>query len=704
MPRITRIGFDQVRSIVRLSSIKGLNIFRKVNELVAIKPNSRLQTGYVPELDGLRAIAVFAVIFWHAGALFSKDRLLVPGGFFGVDVFFVLSGFLITRLLFGTTDITLTDFLFRRIRRLYPALVLVITATVVASVFMLTPRIQTQTAEDGIFALLSISNLLFSGEDSYWTGPSQLRPLLHTWTLGLEIQFYLVFAVLAIALRSRVNAFAAVIASLALPSFVLAVIAAPNNQQAAFYLLPYRFWEFAIGGFLALHASKCRPPPILGDALGLLGLAALFFAFLFLDESNPHPSVITLIPVLGTAAILLTAPHAQPASPLKVLRHTSLVVPGILSYGAYLVHQPLIALFRLHSGVMELSWMSIVFLISLTFFIAYFLFILVETPIRRHDVLSAKSAGSVIAVSVVAALVVGGSVQHWSSNARYQDPYLATDRWVKERANGVRCGNESANLACTIGATSVSPSLALIGDSHAQALSGALDAYLTERGESAMMYIMAGCPFISGVRRFNYPRDCNTHLPNVLEDLDRRNINKIIILDRINAYLLGTGGVAADGTKEPVDTRLYDVALGEDAPRDLTSRRIADRYFETIDSLSQKYRILVFLPLPEMGVHVPETLAAMAEDHPMPTVVLPRRLHDGRLSVIEPIRRMARDRSSLSLIETADAFCDQQLCRANRGTDVYYSDRDHPSRKGAETIIETFEPELSEFLANEPAP
>jgi peptidoglycan/LPS O-acetylase OafA/YrhL len=331
---------------------------------------------YRKDIDGLRAIAVGSVILFHAGL--SQQ---LPGGFFGVDIFFVISGFLIGRILF--TDIaegrySLLRFYERRARRILPALFFVLLLSYVFARLLLTP-LAFADFRNSLFATLGFaSNIYFWLHSSYFEPASELKPLLHTWSLGVEEQYYILFPLLAYALRNSRWRWAA-IALCAAASFIWAVATVSIYPNAAFYLLPARAWELLIGALGALWVAQHTLSAKSRVALSVLGLVLILVALLGLDAYFPHPGAYTLIPTLGTALVLVA--QSQGGIATRLLQLPPMVWLGQISYSAYLWHQPLFAFWIYRFGKSSFEHYAFA-LIAATLVLAYLSWRFIENPAR----------------------------------------------------------------------------------------------------------------------------------------------------------------------------------------------------------------------------------------------------------------------------------------------------------------------------------
>ena len=336
---------------------------------------------YRPEIDGLRALAVVPVILFHAGfELFS-------GGFVGVDVFFVISGYLITTIIIEdieTNRFSLLNFYERRVRRIFPVLFFVMLACIpFAWMWMLSDQMKS-FSQSLIAASLFAANILFWRESGYFSASAQEKPLLHTWSLAVEEQYYLLFPIfLSLAWRFGKSRVFWVIVVMALVSLLLSEIGWRNQPIANFYFAPTRAWEILSGSIAAFIVQKRGVQR--NDALSLFGLTAITFAIFTYDEKVPFPSVYTLVPVLGVVLLVLFADKETIAA--KLLSTKALVGMGLISYSAYLWHQPIFAFARIFYGQVPPGVFPILCIVVI--FLSYFSWRFIEKPFRKK-----KSASS----------------------------------------------------------------------------------------------------------------------------------------------------------------------------------------------------------------------------------------------------------------------------------------------------------------------
>jgi len=361
---------------------------------------------YRAEIDGLRALAVIPVVLFHAGiSTFS-------GGFVGVDIFFVISGYLITSIILSEQAkdrFTLASFYERRARRILPALMLVVLLSIVASWFLLLPTELVDFGESVVSVGVFASNVLFWQQSNYFAPTAEFIPLLHTWSLAVEEQFYLVFPVFMIFTviwlkRSRII----VLSILALLSLLYCEWAWRNTPEANFFLAPSRAWELIAGVLCAFYLQNANQPNNTTKQVGsLLGLLMILFSIFFFSKDIPFPSIYALAPVVGTVLLILFAGANTIAG--QLLSIPAFVGIGLISYSAYLWHQPLFVFARINSYE-ELSNIALLGLAVLAFFLAYISWRWVEKPFRNRNFLSQKQVLWIAVICSIALIALGSGL------------------------------------------------------------------------------------------------------------------------------------------------------------------------------------------------------------------------------------------------------------------------------------------------------
>jgi len=369
-----------------------------------------------PDITGLRSLAIVPVVAFHAGIT------AIPGGFVGVDVFYVISGFLITTLLVREASerrLHLSQFWARRLRRLVPASVAMVAVTLVAGLIILSPLRWAKLGEESLASLFYVSNFLFAGaKTDYFAADLAIpSPLIHTWSLGVEEQFYLFWPLLILlvaflARKARIGIripLFVVFGILAVASFALSYLWSRTMPEVAFYLLPTRVWEFALAGLLALVHPFVPLPRWLRSIAGIVGIAALVVALFIIDAQTEYPGRAALIPVAGTLLLIIAGPRTSdelPSLPSRLLTTKPFVWLGDISYSWYLWHWPFIVLVPIALNNDSLLVTLLAGLASLGAAVLSYRFL--ENPVRFHPRLM-KSVSLTIVVCVVALLPVSAA-------------------------------------------------------------------------------------------------------------------------------------------------------------------------------------------------------------------------------------------------------------------------------------------------------
>lgn len=349
---------------------------------------------YRPEIDGLRTIAVLAVLIYHAHFLVG-DEVLLKGGFFGVDVFFVISGFLITSIIMkelqASGKFSFLNFYERRARRILPALFLVILVALPFAWHLLLPSQMIDFGKSILSTLLFGSNFYwYDSLQQYGAESALLKPFLHTWSLAVEEQYYILFPIILLVIYKWFRSYtvvlltAGLLLSLGLSDFVTS-----KSQSISFYMLPTRFWELLAGSLLAnilyFHPQK-ENDAFLNKTMPILGLYLIGYALFFVEFESHHPGYITLLPVLGTVLIIWFANEKDLVT--KVLSSRFFVATGLVSYSLYLWHYPIFAFGRIinpsPSFIEKIIWIVLTMVFSI---LGYFL---VEKPFRNRNRVSLK--------------------------------------------------------------------------------------------------------------------------------------------------------------------------------------------------------------------------------------------------------------------------------------------------------------------------
>lgn len=404
------------------------------------------------------------MLFFHAGFGWF------PGGFVGVDVFFVISGYLITSIILDDLSagtFSVWGFYERRVRRIMPALLFVCLATLPLAWIWMVPQEFDDYAQSLFAVPLSVSNFLFWRETDYFAASAEMKPLLHTWSLGVEEQFYLIFPVLILLCARRRLVLPGVVAVLCAVSFGLTQVFASFDPVGNFYLLPTRFWELGLGALLAFsNAGERIRDWRLAEIISVTGLGLIAASILMLSGKVSYPGVWTLLPVLGSLMVLATVGHRTFAG--RLLSWRPLVVAGLISYSTYLWHQPLFAFARIRMFG-EVSLWLYACLIALTLVLSYATWRWVERPFRgrtRFTRMQIFASASIVGLGIAAFGVVADQLE--GLPMRHPDRAFAASIEERMRENAglsIQCiGDLPLSAECH---TSDAPEIIVWGDSFA---------------------------------------------------------------------------------------------------------------------------------------------------------------------------------------------------------------------------------------------
>ncbi|MEX5540385.1 acyltransferase family protein [Pseudomonas poae] len=645
---------------------------------------------YRRDIDGLRAIAVLAVVLFHFGVPG------VTGGFVGVDVFFVISGFLITSIIWRERQagrFSFVEFWARRARRILPALFVMIVATLVAGWFLLAPKDYEELGRAAHYQVIFTSNLLFARQHGYFEAASDIKPLLHTWSLAVEEQFYILFPLLLTLLSSRLKHWRLALFGVLLVSFGMSVWAVEHEPQKAFFLLHLRAWELLAGAMLAvMPAREWRASPALAQCVSLAAMGLILIAVFGFDSNTAFPGATALLPVLGVVG-LIWANGQQYTWVGRLLSSRLMVGVGLISYSWYLWHWP-VFVYANYAAVDGLSATELGGLMLLSLVLGYLSWRFVETPFREKRLLATRKA--ILVAAAVGILSIGltgvalrkadGVPSRLSEQALR---YAKAKKWSPElMACMADKDTPDERLFCHFGPKNPAVSALVWGDSHATALIPALEIGAEKHDISLMEASFAGCVPLDGLE--NIAR-CAHFNRRVEKAMSEQPISDVVLAARWSLYLYGQ----MSGDKEHA---LKDPSTGQYV-RAVAEQRFADGMRERIKGLrAAGHRVWLVKEVPLQEIIVPYRLSRLAMMHrPVDREGLPVAKHLAREAFISQLfDELAAADSGVRVLDPAPQLCGADgLCRVELNGRALYTDDNHLSDVGARHIEAFLEPLFS---------
>ncbi|MFG1349602.1 acyltransferase family protein [Xanthobacter autotrophicus] len=651
-----------------------------------------MSLAYRADVDGLRAVAVGSVVLYHSH---------IPpftGGYIGVDVFFVVSGFLITSILYReikSGSFSLLDFYDRRIRRIFPALFLVLAVTTLLAAHILLPRQMVLYAKSLPPSALFYANIYFEQTLNYFGPKANDTPLLHLWSLAVEEQFYIVFPLLLFALLrfgGRTLAVAA-IAVISVASLVYAQFALSDAPSMAFYMPMSRAWELMAGSMLALVAWP-RVAPKVAAWVALAGMAAIIVPVFAYNYLTPFPGLAAAPAVLGAVAVIWAGACAPEGVVSRVLSLPGFVTMGRMSYSLYLWHWPLLVLGLVWKG-RALTYFESGGVVLFAVLLSALSLKYVETPLRRPQALGGNRAarfGAGAAAILVAVGISAGIAQagrgFWPISPRGAAAESAADDQSRSQKNcnnmpeGWRPRDLAPIVDCARGSKAAEGRYDAVvwGDSHSGAAFIGFAEELERLGLTTRMMTMPGCPPLLSAARsrgIGPPGACNAFNETVLEEIRQVKPKLVILVARwslvtrgpaLNAALMrGRGG-------EPPEVEQLFKSLLEGL----------DTTIEAVTALGA--RVLLVGQAPEYR-YAPNHCFAWKEFYGGDSnACLSQSRADAFFYLADGnalLERAAARHPGTDVFLLSDVFCDKNRCRASEGDDFFYVDGDHLSATGA---------------------
>lgn len=634
---------------------------------------------YRADVDGLRALAVLPVVFYHLHWSFFS------GGFVGVDIFFVISGFLITSIIYReqlNNQFTMRDFWLRRARRILPAMFVMVLCTIIAGAWLLSPDDYHDLGRSVRYQSVFAANLYFLKETSYFAAEAELQPLLHMWSLAVEEQFYIIYPLLLLAIakflpRWRLPILLAIFfASLALSSWYVY-----QDSAATFFLLHFRAWELLLGGLLVfLPSSQVTTRPI-RELASITGLVLVLYAVIRFKHNMVFPGLTALVPVLG-AGLIIWAGESSGVN--RVLAWRPIVFIGLISYSLYLWHWPFIAYTRYWlMDAFALPHQLLILLVSLV--LAWLSYRFIEGPFRKKTVLNSRKKVFIVSlISILTLATLGELLRKFDGfPQRLSDKERVFLEYPKNNNIEKQCRDRTVeqinnNELCRLGNLHPKASILLWGDSHAGVLLPMIDTL----GVDVYYSTFAACPPLPEV---HWPSlfQCKPYNQAVMDAVKRLEIRHVVLVSYWSRYLLGV----ESGSSRP----LLPTPSGVDR---------ADYFYQQLEAMVialEKDGVTVWLmdSVPSHVADVPRVLTFMrmrGEDTDLAGRSLDEHL-ERQAAVLAVFSKLEGRYNNVRRINPTAILCAQDnICRVAKGDEPWYVDSNHLSTAGALLLKPLFTP------------
>lgn len=639
---------------------------------------------YRREIDGLRALAVLPVILFHAGfKIFS-------GGFVGVDVFFVISGYLITTIIIAELEqekFSIINFYERRARRILPALFVVMFLCLPFAWQWLIPTEMKSFSQSLVAVSVFSSNVLFWLTSGYFSTAAEMKPLLHTWSLAVEEQYYLFFPVLLmITWKIGKRWLAGLLMIIFVVSLAMAQWASVIFPTMAFFLLPTRGWELLIGAFIAFYFNSYGQKTLshrANEILAAIGFFLIIYAMFAFDKNVPFPSLYTLVPTVGAALIILCATEGTVVA--KILGSRIFVGMGLISYSAYLWHQPLLAFVRQKSFV-EPNIMLMIGIVLLTLVLSYFSWRFVETPFRNKS----RYGRRFIFISAFFGTIffslfgLAGSLTNGFPNRAVALPFKPFEYDADKLGYG-KCDEKSimgdGSINYCYQTKNGKINAVLIGDSHA-----ADKFYGIEKNSMTLRWAIVGnssCPPLLDVNVEWDQKKCVEKFEKIISWLKKSKDIETVALSFFGNYA-STTHYAADNLIKNISTI---TAKNPQSPKGLS--RVDLFYFGLSQSvrelLAAGKKVVVFVDVPELPFF-PVDCVKGRPDCSIPVEEVLERQRDHR----ESLERLKKEFPSVNIFDPLSLFCSGKTCSYRTADKILYRDSHHLTLDGSDIYGKRF--------------
>ncbi|MGY1488089.1 acyltransferase family protein [Methylobacillus pratensis] len=657
---------------------------------------SLVHSEYRPDIDGLRAISIFAVVFYHVFPMY------ISGGFVGVDVFFVISGFLISAIIINNLEketFSFYDFYLRRIKRIFPALIIVLFSSLVFGWYVLFTDEYKQLGKHIAVSILFLSNIALWNEAGYFDSASESKPLLHLWSLGVEEQFYILWPlIIYIFWRFKTNLLIPIIA-LGVISFFLNTYYISDKPTAVFYLPISRFWELLAGALLAYHeVNKGKVNYIfhrksffdphankIKNVQSVVGISLLLFAIFTYDQNTKFPGWAALLPVFGTFLLISAGTNAWVNRAL--ISNSGLIWIGLISYPLYLWHWPFLVFSKIIYPGFDDEILAKILVIFLSIIFAWFTYRYIEIRIRHSKHIRTIS---ILVITMVGLFALGLSVYNSLIIPRVSDEWKKVSDARLDR-NAPRGWQNNMLKPVVIGEQSIAPSILFFGDSHMEQYYPRIQANTIDKlggVDSVMIATAGGCPPIKDVDRIDvkYSIGCPDFFNAGMKLALSSSVKKVILGAYWDGYFLGRPALDADPTLKV--SRLYHTEDNIKTIIQINSNqysRLFEKLETSISELKKKGKqVYIILPNPASELYDPEYYIrsykrlSLTNSNPAFPKLSRDQVNQGLFEITTRLKVIANKTGAITL-DPLDDICNFDICLTAINGSPINQDKDHLS-------------------------
>lgn len=642
------------------------------------------------DINGLRAWAVIFVILFH----FSLIGL--HSGFIGVDIFFVISGYLMTSIIVNKlldNRFKIFEFWLSRIRRILPALLVVIIILILYGWFVLPNSLYNSLIKETIASIAFVSNIFYWKTSGYFDNSALDKYLLHTWSLGIEAQFYFLYPIFLIIIYKIFKSFKILILSiifLLISSFVLNIIFSPIKSVATFYLLPTRIWEFLVGGLIFFIEKRQQNIFTYKKLIFYIGLIIISIGLVFINEQKVYPSYYAILPVIGTAFIILSNSNNF------LLSNRVMQYIGARSYSLYLWHWIFVVFLYKYSLSNDILFVLIG--ISLSFILSDLSYQYIETPTRKKLSYLDSKKEFILYISILVVFIFIFYIIKLALINNIDRLFISKEK--KALIENIEKFGKGDKLSDSKGLFSTEilnngSTLLLLGDSHAGASSKIIEDLSKKYNWNFSLFNQGGCPLIENViyTRFGMEKnrgelDCKNYVYTLLKE--SKLADKVLVINRMPYYFYGPNEVGRENFFGlPLfffnNDKIYEEYNDE------YINKIENSYIKTLCDIRKKTnKMYITRPIPEISVSVPTSLIKQQSSITFEDIKIKKSDYIKRNKRIWEIQDLASKQCDIKIIDPTEYLCDDSFCYGSIEGKPLYFDDNHLGIFGNKVIFDTF--------------